>query len=104
MTTFYALAEIWCRILDPIILGRYPSEMNDILGSNLPEFSNKDKDKLKSGLDFIGINHYTSYYVQDCISSKCEPGPGISKTEGFYLQCSQRNGVPIGEYVCYLNL
>ncbi|KAK4588275.1 hypothetical protein RGQ29_019318 [Quercus rubra] len=85
-------------ILDPIILGRYPSEMNDILGSNLPEFSNKDKDKLKSGLDFIGINHYTSYYVQDCISSKCEPGPGISKTEGFYLQSSQRNGVPIGEY------
>nr|POE97927.1 beta-glucosidase 46 [Quercus suber] len=70
-------------ILDPIILGRYPSEMNDILGSNLPEFSNKDKDKLKSGLDFIGINHYTSYYVQDCIYSKCEPGPGISKTEGY---------------------
>ncbi|XP_075667575.1 beta-glucosidase 46-like isoform X2 [Castanea sativa] len=85
-------------ILDPIIFGRYPSEMDDILGSNLPEFSNKDKDKLKSGLDFIGINHYTSYYVQDCISSKCEPGPGISKTEGLYQKSSQRNGVPIGEY------
>ena len=90
--------------MDPIIFGRYPSEMNDFLGSTLPEFSSKDRDKLKNGLDFIGINHYTSYYVQDCIFSVCEPGPGISKAEGFYLQSSQRNGVPIGESVCNLNL
>ena len=90
--------------MDPIIFGRYPSEMIDILGSTLPEFSSKDRDKLKNGLDFIGINHYTSYYVQDCIFSVCEPGPGISKAEGFYLQSSQRNGVPIGESVCNLNL
>ena len=78
--------------------------MKEILGSILPNFSSNDREMLKNGLDFIGINQYTSYYVQDCISSKCEPGPGISKTEGFYLQSSQRNGVPIGEYVCYLNL
>ena len=72
--------------------------MEEILGSILPKFSTSDKKKLKMGLDFIGINHYTSYYVQDCLYSHCEPGKGVSKTEGFYQESSERNGVPIGEF------
>nr|GEW99220.1 beta glucosidase 46 [Tanacetum cinerariifolium] len=48
--------------LDPIVFGNYPEEMKDILGSLLPEFSNDSLGKLKNGLDFIGINHYTSFY------------------------------------------
>ncbi|MBA0724072.1 hypothetical protein Golax_020782 [Gossypium laxum] len=87
--------------LDPIIFGRYPQEMQDILGSILPEFSTTEKQKLKQGLDFIGINHYTSYYVQDCMFSACEPGPGTSKMEGYCAQSSQKNGTPIGEPVRY---
>ncbi|XVE87822.1 hypothetical protein DITRI_Ditri19aG0019000 [Diplodiscus trichospermus] len=83
--------------LDPIILGRYPLEMQSILGSILPEFSKTEKEKLKKGLDFIGINHYTSYYVQDCMFSECEPGTGTSRTEGFWQQTPQKNGIPIGE-------
>ncbi|XP_065878226.1 beta-glucosidase 46-like isoform X2 [Euphorbia lathyris] len=83
--------------LDPIILGKYPREMVEILGEILPEFSENDKEKLKTGLDFIGINHYTSFYAQDCLYSLCENGRGISKTEGFYLQTQQKNGVPIGQ-------
>ncbi|KAL3740685.1 hypothetical protein ACJRO7_021889 [Eucalyptus globulus] len=83
--------------LDPIIFGKYPAEMIEILGSILPEFSRSDQEKLKKGLDFIGINHYTSYYVQDCILSICEPGKGITKTEGYYKQSSEKNGVPIGQ-------
>ncbi|XP_040958601.1 beta-glucosidase 46 [Gossypium hirsutum] len=83
--------------LDPIIFGRYPQEMQDILGSILPEFSTTEKQKLNKGLDFIGINHYTSYYVQDCMFSACEPGPGTSKMEGYCAQSSQKNGTPIGE-------
>ncbi|KAK7363724.1 hypothetical protein VNO77_05876 [Canavalia gladiata] len=31
---------------------------------------------LFGGLDFIGINHYASYYVRECKSSVCEPGQG----------------------------
>ncbi|KAM7255014.1 hypothetical protein ACFE04_020255 [Oxalis oulophora] len=54
-------------------------------------------EKLKEGLDFIGINHYTSFYVKDCIFSVCEPGPGNSKTEGLALRNADRNGVFIGE-------
>ncbi|KAJ0082214.1 hypothetical protein Patl1_11080 [Pistacia atlantica] len=83
--------------LDPITYGKYPVEMKTILGTILPEFSSKDKEKLRMGLDFIGINHYTSYYIRDCISSVCEPGWGATKTEGFCRRSNQRNGVPIGE-------
>ncbi|XP_065878221.1 beta-glucosidase 46-like isoform X2 [Euphorbia lathyris] len=90
-----AFSSNW--FLDPIILGKYPKEMVEILGSTLPEFSKSDQEKLKNGLDFIGINHYTSYFVQDCIYSLCENGRGSSKTEGFCLQTQQKNGVPIGQ-------
>ncbi|KAK1556993.1 hypothetical protein Q3G72_015792 [Acer saccharum] len=83
--------------LDPIIFGKYPSEMHEILGSSLPEFSKYDQEKLKNGLDFIGINQYTSFYVKDCIFSTCEPGIGYSKTEGFALWTAQNKGVFIGE-------
>nr|QJC44967.1 beta glucosidase 4 [Stevia rebaudiana] len=81
-------------ILDPIILGHYPKEMKDILGCLLPEFSDDD---LKNGLDFIGINHYTSFYAKDCLHSKCVQGPGITKTEGYYLRTAIKNNIPIGE-------
>ncbi|XP_045811191.1 beta-glucosidase 46-like isoform X2 [Trifolium pratense] len=84
-------------ILDPIIFGKYPKEMEMILGSILPKFSSNDKTKLNQGLDFIGINHYASFYVSDCISSVCESGPGVSTTEGLFQQTSQKDGVPIGE-------
>ncbi|KAL4387856.1 hypothetical protein GQ457_09G001470 [Hibiscus cannabinus] len=83
--------------LEPIINGRYPLEMQNILGSILPEFSTAEKQKLNKGLDFIGVNHYSSYYVQDCMFSECEPGTGTSKTEGYWTQSSQKNGIPIGE-------
>ncbi|KAL5578891.1 hypothetical protein UlMin_011333, partial [Ulmus minor] len=84
--------------LDPIIFGKYPAVMKKTLGSLLPKFSTSDKEKLKmAGVDFIGINHYTSYYVQDCIYSPCEPGVGVTWSEGLYRRSSQRNGVPIGE-------
>lgn len=71
-------------ILDPILFGKYPKEMEMILGTTLPKFSSNDKAKLRQGLDFIGVNHYASYYVRDCISSVCESGPGVSTTEGLY--------------------
>ncbi|XP_039044042.1 beta-glucosidase 46-like [Hibiscus syriacus] len=81
--------------LEPIIYGRYPHEMQNILGPTLPELSTTEK--LNKGLDFIGINHYSGFYVQDCMFSACEPGPGTSRTEGFWGRSSTKNGIPIGE-------
>ncbi|KAL5972725.1 glycosyl hydrolase 1 [Asimina triloba] len=83
--------------LDPIIFGRYPAEMQDLLGSALPTFSQNDLNKLKKGLDFIGINHYTSLYVKDCIFSPCEVGMGNSRSEGYAFQTARKDGVDIGE-------
>ncbi|XLT89769.1 hypothetical protein HN873_011444, partial [Arachis hypogaea] len=71
-------------ILDPIIFGKYPKEMQEILGNILPRFSSNDQEKLKKGVDFIGINHYISFYVKDCMFSICEQGLGITRTEGSY--------------------
>ncbi|XP_014506784.1 beta-glucosidase 46 [Vigna radiata var. radiata] len=84
-------------ILDPILFGKYPKEMEMILGTILPKFSSNDKVKLRRGLDFIGINHYASYYVRDCLSSVCGHGIGVSRTEGSYELTVLKNGVPIGE-------
>ncbi|XP_070661911.1 beta-glucosidase 47-like isoform X2 [Malus domestica] len=84
--------------LDPILQGKYPAEMRELLGSDLPAFSKSDVEMLKmNGLDFIGINHYTSFYSKDCMFSACEPGPGASRTEGFALRTAQKDGVFIGE-------
>lgn len=86
------------------MFGKYPTEMENILGSLLPKFSNKDKEKLKKGLDFIGINYYTAYYVKDCIYSTCKSKFGVSKTEGSYMKSGENNGIPIGEPVRTLKL
>ncbi|KAF3451692.1 hypothetical protein FNV43_RR07788 [Rhamnella rubrinervis] len=84
--------------LDPIIYGKYPTVMQNILGSNLPKFTSNEVERLKkTGLDFIGINHYTAFYVQDCIYSPCEAGYGSSRTEGLYRSSPYKNGVPIGD-------
>ncbi|CAK8564351.1 unnamed protein product [Lathyrus sativus] len=83
--------------LDPIIFGKYPKEMENILGNILPKFSTNEKKKLKKGLDFIGINYYTASYVQDCIHTKCDSRFGISTTEGSYMTSGEKNGVSIGE-------
>ncbi|KAI3865992.1 hypothetical protein MKX03_019517 [Papaver bracteatum] len=83
--------------LDPIMYGRYPAEMRDILGSGLPLFSKNDKKKLQSGSDFIGINHYTSLYIKDCMFSSCPGAKGASRTEGFAYLTGEKDGVPIGE-------
>jgi beta-glucosidase len=92
------------QVLGPNNIWKLSGRVNEILGSILPNFSSSDKEKLKNGLNFIGINHYSSYYVQDCIYSICEPGPGVTRTEGFYRQSSQKDGVPIGEPVSNFNI
>ncbi|CAN4083822.1 unnamed protein product [Withania somnifera] len=80
---------------DPIILGRYPEEMVQILGSNLPNFSKNDLTKLSYGLDFIGINYYTANYIKDCLYSACEQGNTWS--EGSYFVTTEKDGVYIGQ-------
>ncbi|KAJ4710778.1 Beta-glucosidase [Melia azedarach] len=50
--------------LDPLMFGDYPSSMRSRVGSRLPRFSNSEAALLKGSLDFVGINHYTTFYAQ----------------------------------------
>ncbi|CAO2842582.1 unnamed protein product [Amaranthus hypochondriacus] len=83
--------------LDPIMFGEYPAEMRKILGSHLPLFSKDEQKILRKAIDFIGINHYTSFYAKDCMFSSCEPGIGVTWTEGLYQRTALKEGIPIGE-------
>ncbi|KAL5990479.1 hypothetical protein ACLOJK_011381 [Asimina triloba] len=80
--------------LDPIIYGDYPPEMRQILGSRLPVFSSNDKKKLKSKLDFIGVNHYSTLYVQDCMFSSCNSNEAVG--DDFAFITGIKDDQPIG--------
>jgi beta-glucosidase len=54
-----------CRILDPLVFGDYPEVMKKNVGSRLPSFTKNQSELIKGSLDFIGINHYYSLYVND---------------------------------------
>lgn len=58
-------------MLDPLIFGAYLSEMRRFLGNSLPRFSNAESNYMKDGVDFIGVNYYTTRYAKDCIYSSC---------------------------------
>ncbi|KAI9124811.1 hypothetical protein K1719_004138 [Acacia pycnantha] len=51
--------------LDPLIFGDYPSSMRSRVGSRLPEFSAYEASLVKGSLDFVGINHYTTFYAKE---------------------------------------
>ncbi|KAK1283515.1 Beta-glucosidase 18 [Acorus calamus] len=80
--------------LDPIIYGEYPPEMRQILGLRLPTFSPEDKKKLANKLDFIGINHYSTLYVKDCMFSPCESS--VNGAYAYGSRTGERDGLPIG--------
>jgi len=89
-----------CRFLDPAIRGDYPKEMREILGDDLPPVPEILK-RLKPSIDFIGVNHYTSYFVKDCLHSACEEGGlGSTRTEGSALTWAHVDGRTIGKPVC----
>ncbi|XP_075479903.1 beta-glucosidase 40-like isoform X2 [Primulina tabacum] len=49
--------------IEPIIKGDYPQSMRARVGSRLPKFSEAESNLLKGSFDFIGINHYTTWYA-----------------------------------------
>ncbi|KAE9597346.1 putative beta-glucosidase [Lupinus albus] len=51
--------------LDPLIFGDYPSSMRNRVGNRLPKFSEAEAALVKGSLDFVGINHYTTFYARD---------------------------------------
>ncbi|XP_062207217.1 beta-glucosidase 5-like [Phragmites australis] len=52
-------------ILEPLVFGDYPQVMKKNVGSRLPSFTKVQSEAVMGALDFIGINHYYSLYVND---------------------------------------
>lgn len=52
------------RFLDPLMFGNYPSSMKSRVGNRLPTFSPSEAALVKGSLDFVGINHYTTFYAR----------------------------------------
>ncbi|XP_060670830.1 vicianin hydrolase [Ziziphus jujuba] len=50
--------------LHPITYGDYPRSMRFLLGSRLPKFTKAQSDSLKGSIDILGVNYYTSNYVE----------------------------------------
>lgn len=45
------------------MFGDYPSSMRTRVGDRLPRFSKLQSYLLKGSIDFVGINHYTTWYA-----------------------------------------
>lgn len=52
------------RFLEPLITGEYPNSMRTRVGSRLPKFPPAESLAVKGSFDFIGINHYTTWYAK----------------------------------------
>ncbi|KAJ0094502.1 hypothetical protein Patl1_16706 [Pistacia atlantica] len=51
--------------LDPVMFGDYPSSMRSRVGGRLPRFSKSEAALVKGSVDFVGINHYTTFYASN---------------------------------------
>lgn len=51
--------------MDPLFFGEYPSSMRTRVGDRLPKFSADEAALVKGSLDFVGINHYTTWYAKN---------------------------------------
>ncbi|KAL8141361.1 hypothetical protein V2J09_007382 [Rumex salicifolius] len=83
-------------ILDPLVHGKYPLEMRQLLKNDLPEFKKEERRLVKGSIDFLGINHYSTLYAMDCLHSPCD-SEFSSPVQGFVKTIGIRDGVPIGE-------
>ncbi|CAD5315234.1 unnamed protein product [Arabidopsis thaliana] len=78
--------------LDPLVYGKYPTIMREMVGDRLPEFTPEESALVKGSLDFLGLNYYVSQYATDA-PPPTQPNAitDARVTLGFY-----RNGSPIG--------
>jgi beta-glucosidase len=51
--------------MDPLFFGDYPNSMRTRVGDRLPKFSAEEVALVKGSLDFVGINHYTTWYAKN---------------------------------------
>ncbi|XP_030496087.2 beta-glucosidase 12 [Cannabis sativa] len=84
-------------ILDPIMMGDYPESMRSLVGSRLPKFSKEESTIVKGSIDFVGLNYYTTKYVEDA-STTNSTIPNLSySTDSLAITSNEKDGIPIGQ-------
>ncbi|KAM3302354.1 beta-glucosidase 16 [Capsicum chacoense] len=58
-------------VFDPLVHGDYSIELQHYLEKSLPRFSSEEKLLIKNSTDFIGLDHYSTLLVKDCLYSNC---------------------------------
>ncbi|KAL5978687.1 hypothetical protein ACLOJK_029804 [Asimina triloba] len=86
--------------LDPLYLGDYPSSMREKVGERLPKFSQEQSEAVKGSLDFLGINHYTTWYAMDISNNLFRFLLNDTFVDAGVIPYPRKNGVPLGEQVC----
>lgn len=76
------------------MFGDYPQVMKKNVGSRLPPFTKVQSELIKGSLDFIGINHYFSVYVND---RPLDTGARDYKTDMSVNSRGSRTGPPAGQ-------
>lgn len=67
-----------------MFFGDYPEVMKQRLGLGLPKFTQEESCLLKGSLDYVGINHYTTWYVTNKSSDRAgeaffiDPAAGVT--------------------------
>jgi beta-glucosidase len=90
--------SIWYgRFADPFFFGDYPATMRSRVGSRLPKFTEKEAALVNGSLDFMGINHYTTFYTKDDQSTVIEKLLNNTLADTATISVPFRNGQPIGD-------
>ncbi|KAF2286392.1 hypothetical protein GH714_016671 [Hevea brasiliensis] len=82
----------WCFC--PIYYGDYPELMHKIVGDRLPKFSEEDKELLWNSIDCVGLNHYTSRFINHVTDSPEESF--YHKAQKIERLAEWEEGEPIG--------
>ncbi|XP_028082791.1 beta-glucosidase 6-like isoform X1 [Camellia sinensis] len=83
--------------IEPLIFGNYPSSMISRVGSRLPKFTKVESALLKGSLDFVGINHYTTYYANENSSNLLPILLNDSLADSGAVTLPFKYGQPIGD-------
>ncbi|KAH9316388.1 hypothetical protein KI387_025015 [Taxus chinensis] len=82
--------------MDPIFFGEYPESMRERVGDRLPRFSVEESTLVKGSLDFVGVNHYTTYYATNNKTNIIGTLLNNTLADSGAVTIPFRNGSPIG--------
>ncbi|KAF7041571.1 hypothetical protein CFC21_051350 [Triticum aestivum] len=82
---------------DPFFFGDYPTTMRKRVGERLPRFTTEESALVKGTLDFVGINHYTTYYTKQNDTNIIALLLNNTLADTGSISLPFKNGKPIGD-------